>query len=338
MEKKMNLKFSTLIFVVPLAVFSLAFFLVFGNCLSGNPDLVMAMALDLMITAPLLYFLLIRKTSIPNFTAVSIFIIGTLIVSFVLPKESVPELNYIENILLPLMEISVFSYLIFRGYKMRKEFLVEKGNDALSIIKKVTEKSLGVNIYSKLFTTEIAFTYYGLLNWKKVIPKENEFTYHIKSGLSTIFGVLIFVLLIESVAMHFLLAQWNEIVAWILTIGSIYAIFQITAHVKACSRRLISVGENKLKLKYGLFGDVDIDYDNINKIELSRQTPKEKDGLIKLALVDGLEVHNIILYLNENITISGAYGMKKRGSVLLIHVDDKERFFEEIENKSVRNS
>lgn len=328
MERTLSYKRIALVYSIPLAIFSMTFFLVFGGYLNNNPELVIPLAIDLLITAPVLYFLAIRKTTIPNFTAISVLVIGTLITSYILPKENFPELNVVGNIILPLLEIGIVSTLIYGIYTKRKEIISNKNaeNDYLSLIRESAEKTFGKTRYASFFASEIAFIYYGFFNWKKVIPKENEFTYHIKSGVGGVLGTLGAVLVIEAFAMHLLIEQWSEIAAWILTFGSVYAIIQITAHIKACSRRLITVEKDILKLKYGLFGDVNIPFGNIESIELTRKIPKESKAVVKQALVDLLEPHNVILYLKEPVLIEGAYGMKKEGKILLLHIDDKERF------------
>ena len=50
-----------------------------------------------------------------------------------------------------------------------------------------------------------------------------------------------------------------------------------------------------------------------------------------MSLLEGLEMHNLRIELHQPITIIGAYGMKKTGHILLMHVDDKTAFVAEIQ-------
>ncbi len=328
MENKLSPLTITGIYFIPLAIFTMAVYFSLNGFFTGHPELLVAMTLDLMVTAPLVYFLMIRKTGIPNFTAFTVFLIGTIIVSFVLPKDEVQAVTFVGDYFLPLIELGVLSLVLYTAYRMRKNFKSEKGegDDAFGVIRKATIKSLGDHLPARLLTYEIAFIYYGLINWKKNIPKENEFTYHNKSGIMTIIGALIFIILIETFAIHFLLEQWSVIAAWILTVASIYAMFQMFAHAKATSRRFINMDEKKLNLKYGLFGDVSIPFSDIESVELTRKEPKDKEGVVKLALLEPLENHNTILHLKKEVTISGAYGTKKKGTKIMLFIDDKEQF------------
>ena len=332
MDNILSYKRIAFIYSIPLIIFSLSFYMVLGGFLSENPKLVIALTLDLMITAPLLYFFAIRKTKIPNFTAVSVFVLGTLIVSFLLPTDAFPALEYIGSVFLPLLEIGIVSTLIFVAYKKRKEILAEENKDDYFLLfKKSAEKSFGKTRLALFFASEIAFVYYSFFLWKKHIPKEHEFTYHQKSGGAEILGTIGAILVIEAAAMHLFIEQWSVVAAWILTFGSLYAIMQIMAHIKACSRRLIAIKENHIAFKYGLFGDVDIEYSNIKSIEATRKTPKEKDGVMSLLLVEGLETHSMMISLHEPVNIVGAYGLKKTGHTMLFNVDDKEGFINVVE-------
>lgn len=328
MEKKLTLPHKILIYGVPLLVISSTLYLALGGYLQQHPNLVMPLTLDLMITVPIIYFLAIRKTDIPKFSIISIFVIGTVISTKALPHEAFPALDIIEMIVLPIVELGVISFLLYFFIKKRNEFVRKKqdSDDFLTILNEVVKESLGTSKVGVLLATELAFMYYGFFVWKKITPKENEYTYHIKSGLGITLGTIGAVLVIEAFAMHFLIELWSVVAAWILTIGSIYAIIQIMAHIKSCSRRFVRIGEQHLNLKYGLFGDVDIDWNNIISAEAFRKTPRDMDGFAKLALVDGLESHNIKLELKEPITIKGAYGIKKEGKSILLFIDKRDEF------------
>jgi hypothetical protein len=334
MDNILSYKRIAFIYSIPLIIFSISFYMVLGGFLSENPKLVIALTLDLMITAPLLYFFAIRKTKIPNFTAVSVFVAGTVIVSLVLPTDTFPVLEYIGSVFLPLLEVGIASTLIFVAYKKRKEILAEENKDDYFLLfKKSAEKSFGETRLAYFFASEIAFVYYSFFLWKKHSVKANEFTYHKKSGSGEILGTIGAMFIIEAAAMHLFIEQWSVIAAWILTFGSLYAVMQIIAHIKACSRRLIAIKENHIAFKYGLFGDVNIEYSNIKNIEATRQTPKEKDGVMALLLAQGLETHSMMISLHKSVNIVGAYGLKKTGHTMLFNVDDKEGFIKTVEER-----
>jgi hypothetical protein len=77
------------------------------------------------------------------------------------------------------------------------------------------------------FVTEVAVFYYSFVNWKSLKLNENEFTYHKDSGLRAVLCVFIFLILIETAALHILLVKWNVIVDWILFGLSFYTALQV---------------------------------------------------------------------------------------------------------------
>ena len=68
--------------------------------------------------------------------------------------------------------------------------------------------------------------------------------------------------------LHGLLAQWNNIVAWTLTLLSVYSGIKILGFLKSMTKRPISIEDNKLFLRYGIMNETIIDIKNIESIEM----------------------------------------------------------------------
>lgn len=260
-------------------------------------------------------------------------IIGLVIGSYFLPQESQTYLSIFKTWALPVIEISILTFVIIkvrRAVKTYKE-LKRATPDFNDTLKKVCSEILPKKLVLP-FVTEVAVFYYGFINWKTREINENEFTYHKNSGTTALFGGFIMLIGIETVAIHFLLARWSIVAAWILTALSVYTAIQVFGFAKSLYKRPISINNDSLTLKYGILNEVEIPFSDIDKIELSRKSLK-KDILTKtLSPFRELESHNIIIHLKKENELVGLYGMKKKFKVLGLHIDEPQEFNGKMEN------
>ena len=81
-----------------------------------------AITCDLLLTSPILYFLLIRKTSIPRMTVVPVIIAGLWIASAILPEEQRGIADLLKLWFLPLLEIALLVLVIFKVRKAARSY------------------------------------------------------------------------------------------------------------------------------------------------------------------------------------------------------------------------
>jgi hypothetical protein len=292
-----------------------------------------AIIIDFLITIPLVYFLIIRKRNIPKITVLSMFVLGLVVLSYALPQEHQSLLSTIKMIAIPIIELTVFSVIVFKTVKITKSYQRQKkSEDFYTTMVQATSEVLPKQIAS-ILVTEISVIYYGFLNWKKRTLKEGEYSYHIKSTLlSIIIGVLM-VIVIETFAIHFLLLKWSAIAAWILTILSIYTALQIMALARSISKRPIKIdaASKKLILRFGFFAEWAVSIDQIKDIEISEKELPEDKSIVPFSPLGSLTEHNVLLHFKEEQQFSGFYGLKKRAKILAIYVDEKHDFVKAIQ-------
>ncbi len=335
MVKSISWRRKTLPFLAPLAIVVLLAGISKTPLFNSNPsELSVAITLDLLLTIPLVYFFLIRKSKIPKVTIVPIFGAGMIIASFILPKENQLLLDYARTWVLPVIELTVAAVILFKVRKTVQLFRKESSNEAdfYTALKNACRSILPLKV-DAIFAMEISVFYYSLFAWKKRKLGRNEFTYHRDSSVMILLGVFLFVLLIETFVVHLLLQGWSSLAAWILTILSIYTAFQLFAILKSISRRPILIGENMLFLKYGLFAEAEIPFDAIKSVELSSRSLKFDKSTRHLSPLKDADSYNVILEANESQKISGLYGVKKTCNKLAFHVDEKEKFYEILTSK-----
>lgn len=300
-----------------------------------NPEVTALLAYDLVILSPLFYFLLIRKRKISNLTVIPVIIIGIVLANILLPENQHGHLNLVKIIAFSVIEI----YLIFTI--LRKAYLLsisiktnaQATDDAYTIIKKSCIASFGNNAFIKFLITEMAAVYYGLITWKKKILIENEFTNYKDNGTLPLLCGLIFVMGIETGALHVLIAKWSSIVAWILTVLSIYTIFLVFSHIKALSRRPSIINDNFIFLKNGLVASIEIDIVHIRNVELFANENLNPDGLVgNLGPSKESKNHNVVIYFSEMQTVEKFYGQTQECDTLLFYIDNKHNFVQKLKD------
>lgn len=333
MNKSLPLNQNLVNFGIPLGLLGVLILLMKSSFLNGNDALNFAVTVDLLLTVPLAYFLLIRKSQIPKTTVIPVMIIGLLIGSYFLPKENQTYLDLFKTWALPVIEVSILTFVIIKARRVIKSY---KKLKSVSPDFYETLKNFCVEILPKKFVipfaTEVAVFYYGFVSWKTRKPSSNEFTYHKNSGTPSLLAAFIIIIVIETIALHFLLAQWTMTAAWILTGLSIYTAVQVLGFAKALERRPITITEKELLLRYGIMNESQISISDIESVVLS-STELEKDKLSKtLSPLGELESHNVIINLKRENTLIGLYGIKKKFKTIGLHIDEPSDFKEKIEN------
>ncbi|TXG37356.1 hypothetical protein [Seonamhaeicola maritimus] len=328
MNKISTLQRNLVIFGLPLMIVCLMVFIVNSSMFQNNTEvLAIGITFDLLLTVPVVYFLLIRKTNIPKTTVVPFLILGIVVCSIILPVENQYYLNLFKTWALPVIELSIVSYIVYNIRKAIKQYKLNKTQsfDFFTTLKKTCGEILPKGLVMP-FVTEIAVFYYGFVYWKKRRLKENEFSYHKESGTVTLLIAIIFIVGIETVTVHVLLSKWSHIAAWIFTFLSIYSGIQILGFLKSMLKRPISIECNKVYLRYGIMSETTINIEDIDAIEItSKDFEKSKENR-KLSILGDLESHNMLICLNKENTLIGLYGIKRTYKNLALYVDDGVRF------------
>jgi len=97
MNRTLNINRSLINFGIPLILLGILVFLMKSSILPQNSAIGLAITLDLLLTVPLVYFLLIRKSNIPKTTVVPVMIVGLLIGSTLLPAARNLHIDYCDT-------------------------------------------------------------------------------------------------------------------------------------------------------------------------------------------------------------------------------------------------
>lgn len=319
-------------FSIPLSMLAVLVALMNSSWLSTHDELPLAITIDLMLVVPLVYFLLIRKTAIPNATVLPVIIIGLLLGSFFLPSEHQHYLKLFRNWVLPVIELIVLSLVFF---KVRKAVLTFKQLSGYSPDFFTTLRNTCKQMLPKALVTpmvmEISVFYYGLVNWKKPALPENAYTYHKKSGTIALMLAILFILLVETVVVHLLLVRWSDTGAMVFSGLSLYSGLQLFGFMKSLSKRPIILHHERVQLRYGIMAETAISLNEIEQIEKCSKDLEEGSDTLKLSPLGNLEMHNVVIHCKNPQTRLGLYGMKKKYTTLALHVDDRDGFVSKVQ-------
>ena len=334
MNESLNIQKNLIIFGIPILIVGILVLIAKSSFFEVHPNrLSIGITIDLLLTVPVIYLMLIRKTSIPKTTVVPIIIVGMLICSIILPEENQFYLELFKTWILPIVELSIVSYFIHNVSKAVKQYKSSKNESADFF---TTLKTTCYEMLPKItvipFVTEISVFYYGFVYWKKRELDENEFSYHKESGTITLLIAIIFIVAIETFVLHTLLTKWSNVAAWILTSVSVYSGVQLLGFLKSMYKRPILIKNGKLFLRYGIMNETIIRIDNINSIELSSKDIELNKETRKLSFLGELESHNIIICLKEENILTGLYGTKCKYRNLVLHVDKNAEFKDLLDN------
>lgn len=196
------------------------------------------------------------------------------------------------------------------------------------------KRSKTVNI----ILTECKLLYYAFLSWReKVLESESTYSYHKKTGAIGVYIMIIHATLIESIGFHYLLHQWNPVIAWVLLILNIYAMFYFLAEIQAMRKNPIIVAEEKVIIQIGLGKKIVISFTQIDNIAFYKGEPlkkeEEKEVLDATVMEFIKEPPTFEITLKEPIKAQLLYGFSKTVSRIHLNVDDERKFYDVVKGK-----
>ena len=196
-----------------------------------------------------------------------------------------------------------------------------------TILQSVTGSEKAAHILSG----EIAVFYYAFFSKQAKVDGITQFSIYKTNGILLILGCFLGIFIIETVAMHFLIGLWNVTAAWVLTGLSAYSCIQLFGHMKAIKARSIVLSADSIMLRNGVMGgDATIPLTLIQKIEYQKKQIAGAD-VAKIAMIKGLENHNLAIYLKEPVVVTKAFGITKKARVILINIDQAEAFLQRVQ-------
>lgn len=304
-----------------------------SSVVANYPMMDLAITLDLVLVVPVVYLLMIRKTRIPNTTVVPILVLGLTLGFIFLPSKNQFYLSLFKTWVLPLIEFSILTLIIIKIRRARKKYksLTKTVPDFFTALKIACAEILPQPMVM-LFSTEIAVIYYSFIDWKHRKLGQNEFSYHKKTGSTSFILGFIVLVAAETIGLHMFLSKWSDTLAWILTGLSMYTGLQLFGIARSLTKRPISLERDHLSLRYGILNESIIPYSAIDSITLSQKTDENHELIRSMSPFSEIEGCNVVINLNNEIVITGLYGVRRRAKTITLHVDDPEKFIVKLQS------
>lgn len=294
-----------------------------------HPGVYTGIIIDLCLLSPLLVLILSRFYKSTPFMAMPFLILGFLSSFFMIPEEHRAVLTVLRNAVLPVIEIGILALAGYKGIKyLRSRKADQSGEkDGLSTIREAIFNSGLPPVVSGFLATELSVLYYVFLAWKPSKVSGTRFSMYRESGQIPICLALLMVIGIETVVLHRMLVSNYEVLAWILSILSIYTAFYFLAHIKALWLRPTILTPEGLWFKNGLLGECRVDFESIAKVELRSSIPPQTLEVTGgLGLKNPPETFNTLIYFKSPQTVHKPHGFKKEYLILGVYIDRPAEF------------
>ncbi|GAB6549442.1 hypothetical protein ACQVSN_09575 [Bacillus mobilis] len=307
-------------------------------------EVVLGSLLDCMFVIPVItYFFIIRKRYSLTYI-IPVVIAGYIFARFIIPNDYFQAFSYVSYIIVA-GEIAFVCLELFLLYKIvimlpnivkkYKEYKRECSSFSYAI-DAAFENTMKNNKLVDVIVTECKLIYYAFLSWREKVPEgEFVYTYHKKTGAIGVYIMIIHATLIESIGFHYLLHQWNPVVAWILLMLNVYAMFYFLAEIQAMRKNPIIITEEQIIIQIGLGKKIVIPFTRIDKIAFYKGEflKKEKKVLDATVMEFIKEPPTFEITLKEPVKAQLLYGFSKTVTRVHLNVDEERKFYDAVMEK-----
>jgi hypothetical protein len=313
----------TLIILLSLLVISTSEFL-------REPEIfAFALTADITLGIPLLfYFFVIRKYDLSLIFAVPVVIFSVVLANVLIPGTHHYYLDFMKQGLV-IGELILIIFGAVKIYKIVNEFKKIKtlNFDLIEKLVQTFNNIFGRSGINEILVSEISMLYYSLFFWKAEKEYSAQlpyFTYHKKSSYLQFWCVILFVLVLETFAIHALLVNWNTVLTYIFLGISFYTFLFLIADLTSVLKRPVVISEGNLYLRTGLRWRAEIPLNKIESFEEYKAKTKDK-GILNISLIGE---SNVVIIFNDAVEFKGIYGIRKNVNKILLFIDDIKGFRE----------
>ncbi|UYO17953.1 hypothetical protein [Bacillus sp. 41-22] len=306
-------------------------------------EVVLGSLLDFMFVIPVItYFFIIRKRYSLTYMF-PVVIAGYVFARFIIPSDYLQAFSFVSYVIVA-GEIVFVCFELFLIYKIirvlpkiikrYKEYRSEYSSFSYAIdaaFDATMKRSKAVSI----ILTECKLIYYAFLSWREKVPDgECTYSYHKKTGAIGVYIMIIHATVIESIGFHYLLHQWNPVIAWILLILNVYAMIYFLAEIQAMRKNPIVVTEEQVIIQIGLGKKVVLPFTQIDNIAFYKGEPltaKEEKEVLDATVMEFIkEPATFEITLKEPVKVQLLYGFTKTVSRVHLNVDEKRKFYDAV--------
>lgn len=278
-------------------VYTAVFLIARAHAAAANAGAVgLGAALDLTITVPGLYYLLLVRRGHSSWMAlIAITLAGARVAGFLLSPAEQMYLPPLKWIAVPLEVWVLVNMARGRRYGWA----------------------------TRLAAAEVAvFRYAFALRAKPQPPPAGTRAFAVKqaSGYGTLAMLIMMAVVLEGVPIHLLLASWSHPAAWISTGFGAYSFLWMVALYRSLGLRPVLVGDDRVVLQVGFLWSCEFRRDVIRCVR--RYAPADK-GCASFVVMNQPQW---VIEFSEPVAVVGPFGRRKMASRIAVSVDDGAAF------------
>lgn len=284
-----------------------------------------ALTLDLVLTVPLVYWLLaVRGAGWPRLSVLPVIVLCVVIARLVPGLETGRLLPRIEWIAIP-AELLLLTILARRTVAMSRALRRSTGGDALESLRRAAFEIVRAERAAEVIAYEAAVLWYAVAGGGSHASDRSAEAFGVRrrSGYGPVLAALLIALTVEAIAVHLLVRHWSGAAAWILTILTAYGVVWLIGDFRALGRRPVLLTDDELIVRLGLRWTVRVPLTCIRAVqEAGSSKPQGADHLRAVLL--GAERQ--VVMLDSAQVATGFYGLRRRVRSIGLRVDEPDRF------------
>ncbi|WP_345953792.1 hypothetical protein [Mucilaginibacter sp. PAMB04168] len=288
---------------------------------------------DMIITFPIAYyFLLIRPLRLRKRSLLLVFSCCCGAAYLLLPPHQRQYILQLRKLTF-VLELGIIIYASTQISKIRRYYqaLQTQMPDSAHHLRQSLIHVLGNSLPVKLLAAELTVVRFGLLCWKRPtnLPSNAQyFTTHRNSGYAALFGVFLFVGIIELVAVHLVVLQYSYKAAIVLSFISVYGIMFIISDFSAILKSPVIILDNQLLLRTGIRWRAQTEIQNIKAIRQVKEYEQSysvcfKGGVIKSSA-------NLLITFNQPVCIERLYHKSIMSHSIMMSIDQPAEFISQV--------
>ncbi|HEX9048947.1 MAG TPA: hypothetical protein VF841_00270 [Anaeromyxobacter sp.] len=291
-----------------------------------RPEIVgMAVTVDLTVFLTALFVAtVVRARALPPVTAVAVFLAGATVAASLLPPGARPLASGIRALAAP-ADLLLAGWLAVRAGRVRRR--LRAIGDALPFedaFRRAVRDAIGPYRTADAIAAEVSLLSLALAPRRRAphVPAGAvPFTTHLRCGQGAVLAALALAGVAETLAAHVLLAHWSARWAWIATGFAIYSFVWLLGDWRGLALRPTLLRADRLHVRIGVRWQAEIP---LRAIRMVCAGPDAR-GHPRAAIASPLGAPNLYLHLGAPVELEGLLGLRRRGEVVGLRVDEPDR-------------
>lgn len=304
---------------------------------------------DFVIVLPLLAYLFVFRRKRQVVPVIGVALSGYFAAKAIIPQAHLAGMEWVGWLLLAgeaalfAAEIWIIVRLVKTIRSIRRKVDATEGavTPALTVWHEA-EAAFSENRLAKVIISEWMMWKFAVTSWRQKAPESNRhFTAHRRTSVLAFHIMLIHAIILETVGVHWLIHSWSPVLAWIMAVLNIYAVFFFLGEIQAIRLNRVTVEPDKITIPMGLTKRVVAEKDHILSvrwIEEGEYNPKDQTAFHGVYTDMEKGKPQIVIELDRPATVHYIYGFAKKADTIYLCLDQPSEFLEAAEAEGFKHT